>query len=85
VIPVSTESVVKGQYTAWQGAYVFNISLSGIMLKGDITHFEDAESQGDYYVKRSFYIDHVLYTISDKKIKMNDLENLQPINEVKLH
>jgi len=85
VIPVSTESVVKGQYTAWQGAYVFNVSLSGIMLKGDITHFEDAESQGDYYVKRSFYIDHVLYTMSDKKIKMNDLENLQPINEVKLH
>jgi len=85
VIPVSTESVVKGQYTAWQGAYVFNISLSGITLKGDITHFEDAELQGDYYVKRSFYIDHVLYTISDKKIKMNDLENLQPINEVKLH
>jgi len=86
VIPVWTEFVVKGEYSAWQGAYVFDTSLpSGIMLRGGITHFEDAELQGEYFVKRSFYIDNVLYTVSDKEIKMNDLENLQPINEVKLY
>jgi len=77
----------------WQGAYVFHVSLSaGIEEKGRITHIEgiaDPE-QGDYYyyspfaVERSLYIDDVLYTISQAKIKMNDLETLDYINEVEL-
>jgi len=79
-----------GDYV-WQGAYVFSISLNeGLMFRGRITHIEDATDlmKNDYYfsypyfVKRSLYIDNVLYTISDKKIKMNSLENLDEINEV---
>jgi len=35
-------------------------------------------------VERSLYIGDVLYTISDAKIKMNNLENLDYINEVQL-
>ncbi|MFQ5836690.1 MAG: hypothetical protein ACE5HG_02440 [Candidatus Bathyarchaeia archaeon] len=35
-------------------------------------------------MKRSLYIDNVLYTISDKKIKMNSLEDLEQINEIEL-
>jgi len=81
-----------GDYV-WQGAYVFNISLDeGLTLRGGITHLEnDTElmKSGYYFsspysVKRSLYIDNVLYTISDKKIKMNNLENLDEINEVEL-
>jgi len=80
-----------GDYV-WQGAYVFNISLDGLVLKGKITHLEnDTElAKSGYYffspysVKRSLYIDNMLYTISDKKIKMNNLENLDEINEVEL-
>jgi uncharacterized secreted protein with C-terminal beta-propeller domain len=78
----------------WQGAYVFHISLldAGITLGGTITHIEDiAEPGQEYYyfyspfsVERSLYIDDVLYTISDAKIKMNNLENLDYINEVEL-
>jgi len=77
----------------WQGAYVFDVSLDeGFQLKGRITHIESpADLEQDYYysysafsVERSLYIDDVLYTISDAKIKMNSLENLDYINEVQL-
>jgi len=81
-----------GDYV-WQGAYVFDISLDeGLVLKGGITHLEnnnDLIKSGYYFsstysVKRSLYIDNVLYTISDKKVKMNRLEDLEEINEVEL-
>jgi len=77
----------------WQGAYVFNVSLDqGIQIKGRITHTENlGDTEKDYYyfyspfaVERSLYIDDVLYTISETKIKMNSLENLDYINEVQL-
>lgn len=75
----------------WQGAYVFNVSIEeGIVLRGRITHMENVTDKAclyyysPNYVKRALYIDNVLYTISDKKIKMNSLETLQEINEVKL-
>jgi inhibitor of cysteine peptidase len=77
----------------WQGAYVFDISLDqGLQLKGGITHVESSADleQGYYYyyspfsVERSLYIGDVLYTISEAKIKMNSLENLDYINEVEL-
>ncbi len=81
---------VHGEYV-WQGAYVFNVSIAeGIVYRGRITHMEnDADKLGlyyysPYYVERALYIDNVLYTISDKKIKMNNLETLQEINEVEL-
>ncbi len=87
-VPPSTH----GDYV-WQGAYVFNISLDeGLALRGRITHLENDDElmksgyyfSSPYSVKRSLYIDNVLYTISDKKIKMNSLENLDEINEVEL-
>jgi len=77
----------------WQGAYVFDISVDGgLQLKGRITHIESpADLEQDYYwsysplsVERSLYIGDVLYTISNAKIKMNNLENLDYINEVQL-
>jgi uncharacterized secreted protein with C-terminal beta-propeller domain len=77
----------------WQGAYVFHVSLDeGIRLEGTITHIEniaDPELQYYYYyspfsVERSLYIGDVLYTISQAKIKMNSLENLDYLNEVAL-
>jgi inhibitor of cysteine peptidase len=77
----------------YQGAYVFDISIvSGLQLRGRITHIDDPSEleQGYYYyyspfsVERSLYIGDVLYTISQAKIKMNSLENLDYINEVGL-
>jgi inhibitor of cysteine peptidase len=79
-----------GEYV-WQGAYVFDISLDGLELRGKITHIEDTELLklgyyfgSDYTVQRTLYIDNVLYTISRMKVKMNSLETLAEINTVEL-
>jgi uncharacterized secreted protein with C-terminal beta-propeller domain len=97
VIPVLVAEIDESQYPGgvtpdaygqpvWQGAYVFSISLDGFVLKGRVTHLESGENVQNnlHWVKRSLYIENVLYTVSDKKIKMNSLENLAPINEIKL-
>ena len=89
--PYGVPPQAYGEYV-WQGAYVFDISLDGgLQLKGRISHYDDDDlGQQDYYfatpqsIERSLYIDDVLYTISDMKIKMNHLENLDYINEVEL-
>jgi uncharacterized secreted protein with C-terminal beta-propeller domain len=81
-----------GDYT-FQGAYVFNISPeSGINLKGRVSHVNDSsvfDKSGYYYyspysVKRSLYMDDVLYTVSDKRISMNNLDDLSSVNSVDL-
>jgi uncharacterized secreted protein with C-terminal beta-propeller domain len=81
-----------GEYV-WQGAYVFDISLEeGLQLRGRITHYKNdgnLSEEGYYFwgpesVQRSLYIGDVLYTISQAKIKMNSLENLDYLNEVEL-
>jgi uncharacterized secreted protein with C-terminal beta-propeller domain len=95
VIPVQVAKIDREKYPnpspyirgepVWQGAYVFDISLDrGIILKGKITHIESEIDvmNNSYHVKRSLYIDNILYTISDKKIKMNNLDNLDEINEI---
>ena len=59
-------------------------------LRGRITHTENAGDLGyyyyprPYYVKRSLYIGNVLYTISDKKVMMHNLETLDEINHIEL-
>ncbi len=80
-----------GEFT-WQGAYVLSLDTeSGFKLKGRISHVEDDSLQksGYYYyspysVKRSLYIGNVLYTLSDKLVKMNDLSSMEELNKVKL-
>jgi len=81
-------------YPTWQGAYVFHISVeNGLELRERITHHDDdAEVNHErwygYYsredIKRSLYIGDVLYTLSDAKIQMHDLESLDFKNEVEL-
>ena len=71
----------------WQGEYVFNISLTnGFVLKGNVTHQRTNVEQwdGSSWVKRALYIDNVLYTVSDKMIKMNSLIDLSLFKEVLL-
>ena len=91
VIPV-------GDYSK-ESAYVFDISVEGgIELKGTITHDLEVEPEeeydpwDDYYytgnygnsIKRTLYIEDVLYTVSDNMVKMNDLETLEEINSITL-
>jgi uncharacterized secreted protein with C-terminal beta-propeller domain len=97
VIPVTVAKIDPSQYgnqvpssaygtPVWQGAYVFNVTLTGgLVLRGNVTHMD-----GPYVynsgleVKRTLSIDNVLYTVSDKKIKMNSLDDLSLIGEINL-
>jgi len=80
-----------GDYV-WQGLYVFNITESSIEFRGGITHIEDQAAflksgywfYSEYAVKRALYINNVLYTISDKMIRMNDLVSLEEIGSLML-
>ncbi|MFH1393597.1 MAG: beta-propeller domain-containing protein [Candidatus Micrarchaeota archaeon] len=90
--PEGLPPYASGDYT-YQGAYVFGVSPEeGFSLRGKVTHLdgEDAFEKSGYYfdseysVKRSLYMDDVLYTISDMKVKMNGLGDLGEVNEVAL-
>ncbi len=82
-----------GEFT-YQGAYVYDLNLNGFEYKGRISHMSEEEKQNtDYwwywyysssYISRSLYIGNVLYTISDKMVKMNNLEDLSEINSINL-
>jgi len=89
-LPISLNwFMIRDEYYSkgfWQGAYIFDVSLElGFTLEGNVTHQNVAdEFESGLEVKRILYIDNILYTISDKKIKMNDLESLELLNEIKL-
>ena len=75
-------------YKNWQGAYVFDLSSTGgFVLRGNVTNIENStySYNSNYYVKRTLYIDNILYSVSDKKVKMNSLEDLQLIKEIELN
>jgi uncharacterized secreted protein with C-terminal beta-propeller domain len=82
-----------GEFT-YQGAYVYKINLDGFEYSGRITHLSEEEKQSNNYwwrwyqsssyITRSLYIGQVLYTISDKMVKMNNLEDLSEINSIRL-
>lgn len=83
-IPVSIRHY-SPDYTLRQSLFVFNITLTkGFILKGNVTHQEIGTSEWDssYHVKRALYIEDVLYTVSDNKIKLNSLESLALLKEI---
>jgi len=154
VIPISVyeskemgsgNNVWMGSDIVFNGAYVFNIDLNEISLRGKITHFDSKSKYGPaedetigatreiygqtytkiaensweinqtYYnqysrttytdeyidqqpgginynnlydynnqIQRSLYMDDVLYTISQSKIKANDLDSVDEINSLDL-
>jgi uncharacterized secreted protein with C-terminal beta-propeller domain len=74
-------------YQNWQGVYVFNITLGdGLVLRGNVTHQDDGVYHWESYsgAKRVLYIENVLYTVSDMKVKLTSLEDLVPIKEIEL-
>jgi len=78
----------RGEYT-FQGVFVFNVSLEdGFVERGRITHVteEDELKRGYYFddvysVKRSLYIGDVLYTLSERMLKANNLGSLKELKE----
>ncbi|MEK6902104.1 MAG: beta-propeller domain-containing protein, partial [archaeon] len=82
------KEAVKGGWPAYgepvfQGAFAYHVTLEdGFDLIGKITHIDaEADLKSGYYydyayqVQRSLYIGDVLYTVSSKMIKANDLSN----------
>ena len=71
----------------WHGFYVYGLDASeGFDLKGRIQHTVGDDSWPYSYISpRSFYIEDVLYTVSDSYLKMNDLLNIEnEINSIRL-
>jgi uncharacterized secreted protein with C-terminal beta-propeller domain len=71
----------------YQGAYVFDISLyHNLVLEGRITHLDNGTSINDqgYWVTRSLYIEDVLYTVSDRMVKMNSLDDMSQMGQIPL-
>jgi len=97
VIPVSIrESLGGGSWGSltFSGAAVLSIDKNGIELKGKIDHSDGGKlSESDWWrgynyydntVKRSLYIDDVLYTFSNQYLKMNKLSDLNLVKNLEL-
>ncbi len=78
--PVTQGGMYYNPQQVWYGAYVFGLTpQTGFTLRGTVQH--GTGDNGYYYygssnadVKRSLYIDNVLYTMSPKQIKANSLD-----------
>ena len=71
-----------------EGYFVYNIDVqNGFDLKGVITH--EKNTNKNYYnidskLLRGLYVDDNLYTVSETGVKVNDLETLKLISELKI-
>lgn len=90
-------SSIVDSYTKYKKAYisegyfVYNINIeSGFNLKGIITHEKDTNKNSSYYYNnsskllRGLYIDNNLYTVSESAVKVNNLDTLELISELKI-
>ena len=98
VIPITLAELKPNQLKSdqgefvFQGAFVLDINLDEIKVRGKITHYEDDSAfqnsgyyfYGDSDILRSLYIKDVLYTLSNKKLQLNDLDNLEKLKSIKL-
>ena len=84
-IPAVLKTGSYGDKVEFSGALVFGITDNKIKLRGRIDHSDNGNynnqdfwggvSYFDNSVKRSLYIDDVLYTFSNKFLKLNDLKS----------
>ena len=76
----------------FRGAAVFYVDKKGFELRGMIDH-SDGSNEDSYYsryggvssVKRSLFIKEILYTLSEKYLKMNKLDGLENVNSLILN
>lgn len=94
VIPI-TLAEIEGEPSAdnqygvvtFQGAYVYNINLDiGFDLKGRITHHDNFDDTNSYNrttaIRRSLYIEDVLYSMSNVRLQLNDLLTLDILKKL---
>jgi inhibitor of cysteine peptidase len=93
VDPSGRDEIYSWANTAgfWQGAFVFKVTTSGFTLRGGITHQENTTEAQYYYgynnmqVQRVLYIGNTLYSLSNAKVKLNNLDTLALIAVVNLN
>ena len=89
-IPVSISNWDSNYY--WNGVYIFDIDSSSIELRGKIDHENETVDNSTTYwywnrmpdIRRSLFMDDVLYTISNAEIRANQLDSLDEIAKVEL-
>lgn len=79
----STSSGFAPNYQRWNGFYIFSIDKN-IELKGTIEHSDNSQGYYGFSNSRTFFIDETLYTVSNSKLKINNIEDLVPLNEIQL-
>ena len=81
VLPMREGAEFKPQIPE-QAAYVFDIDIDSLELKGTVTHIEESDDYSSYYrhtIARSLYMNDYLYTISQAVIKSNSLLDLSEV------
>jgi len=82
---ISKAKIIAPDWNRWNGFYVFGMNAKdGINLTGTITHSDNDPGFYGMGNSRTFYIEDVLYTVSDLYLKMNSINNLEDINSIKL-
>jgi len=86
---ISSRYISAMQNYISEGYLVYDIGIeNGFELKGMITHEQDDNNISPYNRRtrllRGMYIDDNLYTVSEDYIKIHNLEELNPINELKI-
>jgi len=83
-------SIVPIQGGYWQGAYVLKVTATGgFELQGGVTHQTNTGATyyyGDYNqnVKRALYIGNTLYTVSNARVQLSNLDNLELVAKIDL-
>ena len=86
---VNSYTNYKKSYVA-EGYFVYNIDVeNGFDLKGIITHEKNINKNSSYYYSnskllRGLYVDNNLYTVSETAVKVNNLDTLELISELKI-
>ncbi|MEK6925074.1 MAG: beta-propeller domain-containing protein [Nanoarchaeota archaeon] len=89
VIPVTYSQQLGNSWEYWQGAFAFTVTDEDVSLKGKISHDMKKDNVKEYYgeygyVQRSLFMDDVLYTVSNRMVKANSINNLTFISDVDL-
>ena len=77
----------KNDYIS-EGYFVYHINLEGFKLKGVINHEKNKTENYYYYpskLLRGIYIEDDLYTVSETEIKVNNLNDLKEISNLKIN
>jgi len=87
-----SSSSAYGQFV-WQGAYALNVDLTnGFTMKGNVTQIDYSSPnpngiyyyRNDYWITRALYIDNTLYTLSNSRVQLNDINSFDTLVKVEL-